>query len=410
MSDLPDDICPRPDRLPPQPTEPLATPIYLSSVYRCGDPKQTAAMLAGETPGHVYSRDGHPNAVLLAEKCRQLHRAERAAITASGMGALALAALSQLKSGDHLVASTMLYGRSQLLAVDELARLGISCTLVDTCNLAATEAALTAQTRLLLVETITNPLLRVSDITALAELAHRRDARLLVDNTLAGPIVCRPLELGADLVVESVTKTMNGHSDVLLGLLCGRADIWQRVPGVLSTWGLAASPFECWLAARGLETLALRIDRAGANALAVARHLAAGLAPIAAVHYPGLAEHPDHALSRRQFTAGFGTLVSFTLRGGWARPSGFWPERTRSRSALRSAKPAPRPAIRPVPAIGPRARRPGRRSASRTARSDCRSASNGPSRSRPGSTRVWRRPAEYDPAVPVAAQRDTLAP
>ncbi len=323
MTDKIDDICPRPQNLPAQTTEPLATPIYTSSVYRCHDPAQAAAMLAGELPGYVYSRDGHPNADLLADKCRQLHRAERAAIAGSGMGALALAVLSQLNAGDHIVVSNQLYGRSQLLLTDEVARLGFSSTLADTCDLTAIESALTSRTRLVVVETITNPLLRVSDIDALAAVAHQADARLLVDNTLAGPAVCRPLDHGADLVLESLTKTMNGHSDVVLGLLCGYQKWWQRVPGVLSTWGLASGPFDCWLAARGLETLALRIDRASANALVVANHLVTGPGPIQAVHYPGLPNHPDHELAQRQFAGSFGTLVTFTLGGGLAAAEAF---------------------------------------------------------------------------------------
>ena len=323
MADKPDDICPRPQSLPPQPTEPLATPIYTSSVYRCHDPAQAAAILAGEMPGYVYSRDGHPNADLLAEKCRELHGAERAAITGSGMGALALALLTQLTAGDHIVVSNQLYGRSQTLLVDEAARLSFSSTLVDTCNLSALKSAITKRTRLVVVETITNPLLRVSNLTELATAAHETGARLLVDNTLAGPAVCRPLEHGADLVLESITKTMNGHSDVVLGLLCGHQRWWQRVPSVLSTWGLASGPLDCWLAARGLETLALRIERACANALAVANHLVTGPGPIEAVHYPGLPNHPDHELAKELFDARFGSLVTFTLDGGLAAAEAF---------------------------------------------------------------------------------------
>jgi cystathionine beta-lyase/cystathionine gamma-synthase len=168
---------------------------------------------------------------------------------------------------------------------------------------------------LLIVETITNPLLRVSDLAALADMAHANGARLLVDNTFAGPIVCRPMELGADLVMESLTKSINGHSDVNLGLLCGRADCWERVPLVLSAWGLASGPFDCWLAARGLGTLALRAQRADANALAAAQHIRKQ-PQVESVHYPGLPEHADHALARRQFGGRFGSMVTFTLRGG----------------------------------------------------------------------------------------------
>jgi cystathionine beta-lyase/cystathionine gamma-synthase len=293
----------------------LVEPIYPSSVYRCADPAQAAAMLAGDAPGHVYRRDGHPNSELLAEKCRQLHGAPRAAIAASGMGALALALVSQCQQGDHIVIGNQLYGRSMLLLNDEARRLGIATTIVDTCDLEATAAAFTPATKLLVVETITNPLLRVSDIRGLAEIAHRSGGLLLVDNTLASPLLCRPLELAADLVLESLTKIMNGHSDVLLGLLCGRADVWQRVPTTLSTWGWSAAPLDCWLAARGIGTLHLRAERASANALATARLLAARR-EVEIVHYPGLADHPDHELAARQFGGRYGSIVTFTLDGG----------------------------------------------------------------------------------------------
>jgi cystathionine beta-lyase/cystathionine gamma-synthase len=273
--------------------------------------------LAGEMQGYVYSRDGHPNAELLAEKCRELHGASRAAICGSGMSALAVAALAQLAAGDHLLVSDKLYGRSSQLLTSELGRLGIIGTLVDTNDLKATEAAITPSTRLVVVETITNPLLRVSHLAALAELAHAKGARLLVDNTFASPVLCRPLEFGADLVVESLTKIMNGHSDVLLGLLCGRDDCWVRVPLVLSAWGLSSSPFDCWLAGRGLGTLALRIERAAANALTAARFLSTHV-KVSLVHYPGLPAHPDHELAQKQLSGRFGHVVTFNLAGGRA--------------------------------------------------------------------------------------------
>jgi cystathionine beta-lyase/cystathionine gamma-synthase len=322
MPAQPDDICPRPEKLPPQPTQPQSAPIYLSSVYQCDNPADAAAMLAGDVPGHVYRRDGHPNSVLLAEKCRQLHGAEEAAITASGMAALALALVSQCRQGDHVLISNQMYGRSMSLLGAEAARLGIGSTVVDTCDLAATAAAFTPATKMLVVETIANPLLRVADIAGLAKLAHARDALLLVDNTFASPILCRPLELGADLVLESLSKIMNGHSDVILGLLCGGKSIWERVPSALSTWGWSAAPLDCWLTERGLGTLALRARQASANALAVAQFLA-GRAELEAVYYPGLANHPDHDLAKRQFGELFGSVVAFTLRGGTAAAARF---------------------------------------------------------------------------------------
>lgn len=315
MTEQPDDLCPRPQRLPKLATEPHAPPLYLSSVYQCRDPEQADSVLGGGESGYVYARDGHPNADLLADKCRQLHGTERAAIASSGMAALALVVLAQLEPGDHVVVSNQLYGRTLSLFTGEAARWGVASTVIDACDLPAVEAAITPRTRLLVVETISNPMLRVADLAQLAALVHRRGATLLADNTLAGPAVCRPHEFGADWVMESITKTMNGHSDVILGLLCGPAERWQRVPTVLSTWGLASAPFDCWLALRGLGTLGVRMERACANVLAVVR-LLAEQEKVDAVHYPGLLNHPDHALARRQFGERFGSIVSFTLRGG----------------------------------------------------------------------------------------------
>jgi len=315
MSTKPEDICPRPDFLPPQSTEPMAPPLYTAAVYRCRDTAQAEALLSGDSEGYVYVRDGHPNADLLAEKCRQLHSADRATICSSGMAALAAAALAHLSAGDEVVVSSQVYGRSLSLFSGELPRLGITATAVDTCDLHATRAACSKATKLLLVETITNPLLRVSDIAALAKVTHDAGALLLVDNTFAGPLVCRPLELGADLVMESLTKTMSGHSDVLLGLLCGREATWSRVPIAVATWGLSSAPFDCWLASRGLGTMALRVERAVANAQVAAEFLS-HRPEISQALYPGLPNHPDHALARKQFAGRFGTIVTFTLRGG----------------------------------------------------------------------------------------------
>jgi cystathionine beta-lyase/cystathionine gamma-synthase len=158
--------------------------------------------------------------------------------------------------------------------------------------------------------------LEVADIAALADVAHQKNTLLLIDNTFASPILCRPLVLGADLVMESLTKTLNGHSDVILGFLGGREDVWQRVPTVISTWGLASGPFECWLAERGLMTAHLRIERACQNALEAAEFLVSQTPNVAEVYYPGLANHSQHSLAVRQFGSRFGTMVSFRLAGG----------------------------------------------------------------------------------------------
>jgi cystathionine beta-lyase/cystathionine gamma-synthase len=312
----PADLCPKPQPLPPLPTRPLAPPIYPTSVWGCDSPQQADALLAGREAGYVYQRDGHPNAYLLAEKLKLLHSAKCGAVTASGMAALSAALLSQVRMGDHAVVGSRMYGKTSSLFVGEAERLGIDATPVDMCDPAAVAAAIRPSTKLILAETIANPLLEVADVASLAEIAHQKNTLLLIDNTFASPILCRPLDLGADLVMESLTKTLNGHSDVILGFLGGREDLWERVPSVISTWGLASGPFECWLAERGLATAHLRIERASQNALVAAEFLQTQRPKVAQVYYPGLVNHPQHALAKNQFGKLFGTIVTFRLDRG----------------------------------------------------------------------------------------------
>jgi cystathionine beta-lyase/cystathionine gamma-synthase len=318
----PDDLCPRPASLPPLNTTPHAPPIYLASVYACASPDEADALLGGAQEGFVYQRDGHPNAAMLADKCRALHGAERVAITATGMGALALLILARLAPGDHVLVSKYLYGRSTQLLESEAARFGIASTSFDPCDPRDAERAFTPATCLVVVETVANPLLQVADLEPLSELAHRRGAQLLVDNSFATPCLCRPLEWGADYVWESITKMMNGHSDLILGMLGGYERDWERVPNVLSAWGLAAPAFECWLALRGMATLPLRVERACANAQQAAEFLQ-GQKSVAEVYYPGLDIHPQHALARQLLGGRFGAMVSFRLHGGRAAAEQF---------------------------------------------------------------------------------------
>jgi cystathionine beta-lyase/cystathionine gamma-synthase len=187
---------------------------------------------------------------------------------------------------------------------------------VDANDLAAVEQALATPARALLVETISNPLLRVADLPALAEIARRRQALLVVDNTFATPVLCRPLEFGAELVMESLTKMIGGHSDVMLGLLAGRGpDRFAELNQTVSVWGLSPAPFDSWLAARGLDTLALRMKAASENAAALAEWLA-HQPGVARVLYPGRADHPDHEAARRVLAGGFGNVLGFDLAGG----------------------------------------------------------------------------------------------
>jgi cystathionine beta-lyase/cystathionine gamma-synthase len=299
---------------PSQP-RPHAPPLHLSSVWECESPAQADRLLAGQEQGYVYRRDGHPNADSLAELCCRLHEVERGIATASGMAAIAAAVLATVRSGEHVLYSNRLYGKTAHFIAGELARLGVESSAVDMSNLTAMQQAIHGNTRLVIAETIANPRLEVVDIAALAEIAHRGNARLLIDNTFATPYVCRPAAFGADLVMESLTKMMNGHSDVVLGFLGGEQTAWDRIPGVVSTWGFGSSPLDCWLAQRGLGTLSLRMERACANALRVAERLAAEK-QVERVDYPGLSSHPQHALAAKQFGNRFGSLATFHLRGG----------------------------------------------------------------------------------------------
>jgi cystathionine beta-lyase/cystathionine gamma-synthase len=231
------------------------------------------------------------------------------------MSALAAAVLAITKSGDHVLVSDQLYGKSIRLLAGECARFGIGANLVDTSSLEKVASALATRPKLLVIETVSNPLLRVADIAALSKLAHAHGTLLLVDNTFATPALCQPLKWGVDLVLESLTKMMNGHSDVVLGFLGGASAVWERVPSVISTWGLAASPFDCWLALRGLGTLEVRMERASANALTVAEFLTTQSA-VREVFYPGLPSSSEHVLARQYLAGGFGSMVTFTLAGG----------------------------------------------------------------------------------------------
>jgi cystathionine beta-lyase/cystathionine gamma-synthase len=295
--------------------QPHNQPLYLSSVWECDDPAQADDILGGRQSGYVYRRDGHPNGDALADECSRLHGVERGIATSSGMSAIAAAVLAVTKAGDHVLLSNRLYGKTAFLVSSECSRLGIESSAADVGDLNAIQASLRPNTTLVIVETIANPRLEVADVAGLAEIAHGAGALLLVDNTFATPYVCPPAKHGADLVMESLTKMMNGHSDVILGYLGGSAAAFERVPGVVSAWGMCSSPLDCWLALRGLGTLSLRMQQACGNALTAANHLA-GCQEVERVDYPGLASHPQHALASKQFGGRFGSLLTFHLRGG----------------------------------------------------------------------------------------------
>ena len=280
-------------------------------VYRIEGLDQVDALYEGREPGFVYARDGHPNAVQLATKVAALEGAEAALICASGMGAEAALLLTLLAPGDEVALSEGVYGRTVALIGRELARFGIGHRTFDATRPDTLRAVIGPKTKVVFAETLSNPLVRLADIPGLAEVAQSTGAHLVIDHTFA-PLLCRPLELGAGFVTHSVTKLIGGHSDLTLGAVAGPRVAIDRIATVASSFGLTGNPFESWLALRGVATLALRSTRACATALDLAERLA-GDPSVLAVHYPGLAQHPDHARAAGLLYNGFGTILTIDL-------------------------------------------------------------------------------------------------
>ena len=303
-------------RVPDAPQPPINVPIYQTATFEVGDAAELAELLAFERPGHSYTRYSNPTHAALEAALAELEGAEAALATGSGMAAIHAVVLSNLSHGDDLVLPRAVYGGMVGLAGSVLERSGIGHRAVDTTDLAQVEAAIGARTRLIWLETISNPTTAVADITALAELAHARGVLLAVDNTFASPALATPLALGADLVVHSTTKYIGGHSDLTGGVILGPAERVAAARTIVINAGGNAAPFEAFLALRGLKTLALRMERHSANALAVARALE-GAPGVARVLYPGLPSHPQHELAMRTLCGGLGGgMLAVELAGG----------------------------------------------------------------------------------------------
>ncbi|MEX5728944.1 cystathionine gamma-synthase [Rhodovulum iodosum] len=303
---------------PDSAARPLVTPLQPSVVYAAADPDALDAQYEGRVQGYAYAREGHPNADVLAAKIDRLEGAEGGFVTGSGMAAVGAMMLGALKAGDHVLGGDQLYGRSLRMLGDDLPRLGIATSLADPTDAAAIAAALRPETRLILIELVSNPTLRVADMHGIAALARERGILLAVDNTFTTPRGVRPFEHGADIVIHSVTKLLAGHSDATLGYVAARdPDLGAAMRQAAVTWGMTPSPFDCWMAERGLNTFELRYDRAEANAAALADHLA-GLPGVRRVLYPGRADHPDHNRAGDLLQGRFGTMLSFEIAGGRA--------------------------------------------------------------------------------------------
>ena len=288
--------------------------LFLTSSFVQPDAASAAARFAGDEDGFIYSRFSNPTVASMERRLAALEGTEAALGTASGMGAIALIMLALLKSGDHVVCSRSVFGATLKLLGAEFAKFGVETTFVPQTDLAAWRAAIRpGRTRLLFAESPTNPLAEVCDIAALAELAHDSGALLAVDNCFCSPALQRPAEFGADLVVHSGTKYLDGQGRVVSGAVCGSRELIEgRLLPMQRSAGITLSPFNAWVVLKGLETLGLRMPAHSARALELARWLQAQPG-VARVHYPGLASHPQHALAMRQQDGQGGAVLAFDL-------------------------------------------------------------------------------------------------
>lgn len=297
------------------PEQEHSDPIFPTSSYVFGSAAEAAARFSGKVPGNIYSRFTNPTVRAFEERLAALEGGERCIAVASGMAAIASAAFGLLKMGDHVVCSRGVFGNTTLLFQNFLGKFGVQTTFVDLTDYAAWENAIRPETRLLFVETPSNPLTEIADIQRLASLAHDNGALLAVDNCFCTPALQKPLALGADLVIHSATKYLDGQGRCVGGAIVGANELLEKqIYPFLRTGGPSMSPFNAWVFLKGLETLGLRMRAHSESALGLAQWLEAQ-SWVRKVNYPGLASHPQHELAMRQQKAG-GGIVSFEVEGG----------------------------------------------------------------------------------------------
>lgn len=290
-------------------------PIFMTSSYVFGSAAEAEARFKGEVPGNIYSRFTNPTVRTFEQRLAALEGGESCVATASGMAAILSTCMALLQSGDHVVSSRSIFGTSVVLFNKYMAKFGVETSFVPLTDLAAWEAAIKPNTRLLFLETPSNPMTEVADITALAELAHKHDCLLVVDNCFCTPALQRPLDFGADIVIHSATKYIDGQGRAVGGAVVGdKKRVGEDVFGFLRTAGPTMSAFNAWLFLAGLETLSLRMQHHSARALELAVFLH-DHPKVKRVHYPGLPNHPQHQLARKQQSA-FGGVLAFEVEGG----------------------------------------------------------------------------------------------
>jgi methionine-gamma-lyase len=293
----------------------VVTPIYQTSTFAFRNAQQGANRFAGTEDGYIYTRIGNPTTAALEENVAQLENGFGATAMASGMGAVSTVYLALLSAGDHMVSTDSVYGPSRGLMEKHMSRFGVESTYVDTSNLENLRQAMRPNTKLVYVESPSNPAMSVTDIKAAAEIAHAAGALLVVDNTFASPHLQKPLDLGADVVLHSVTKFINGHADIVGGIVVAKTEaLHKQIRAMLVNLGANMDPHQSYMVSRGLKTLALRVERAQENAQVVAGWLAKHPA-VEWVSYVGLPSHPQHELAKRQMS-GPGSMIAFELKGG----------------------------------------------------------------------------------------------
>ena len=290
-------------------------PIYQSSTFRFKSAKHGADCFAGRDNGFIYTRIGNPTTDALENKLAELENGYRGIVLASGMAAVSTVYMALLGQGMHVVCTKAVYGPSRAILERDFSRFGVEASYVDTANLEEVEKAIQPNTKLLFIETPTNPTIEISDIAALSAIAHKHNILVCVDNTFCSPYTQRPLDLGADIVLHSITKFINGHADVVGGALVAKDPaVYKLLRQTMVFLGGNMDPHQAYLTSRGVKTMALRMERSQASAMKIAQYLEKH-PKIEWVKYPGLPSHPQHELAKRQMT-GFGTMMSFEVKGG----------------------------------------------------------------------------------------------
>ncbi len=294
----------------------VSVPIFQSSTFSFPSAEEGAARFSGESNGYIYTRMGNPTIQALEDNIASLENGHAGMATATGMAAITTVFLALLQQGNHIISTASVYGPTRMVMEKEFSRFGIKSSFVETSDLNNIEKAMQLpDTRIIYIETPANPTISITDIQRVAEFAQKNDLLLVVDNTFSSPYLQRPLELGADIVIHSLTKFLNGHSDVVGGMIVTKnEELYQKIRPVLNLFGGTMDPHQAWLVLRGVRTLALRVEKSQENAGKLAQFLLQH-PKVTWVNYPGLPEHPQHEIAKKQMD-GFGSMISFGVKNG----------------------------------------------------------------------------------------------